>query len=197
MPEASVFASQKTRRHIKDMPASSTQLPTEDPWVGGLDPWAKYKGSSTDTQKPTAGATAKIQEVQKQLREEVDAAVQSSLQERLSLDNATESRFQKLESNLAELRAQGQKFEHWFSDASKRMDQQTKDVGTLQQTVQSQQQELVQLQGQVAAQGDVVQQAVTTIRSDLSTQLSTQFTAQMEQFQALFAKKKREGRSRS
>ena len=75
------------------------------------------------------------------------------------------------------------------------------EVSAIQTAVASQQQDITQLQGQVAAQGELVQhtvnQAVVTMRADLNTQLSTQLGAQMEQFQALLTKKKRDGRSRS
>ena len=196
----SVLASTKTRKHIQAGSASSgSQI--EDPWLTGQDPWARHKQSSGDAPKTTNGAAAKIKEVHQQLRWEVDDAVQSSLAERQALDTATEPRFQRLESNLTELRAQGQKFESWFAEAGKRMDQQAKDVTAVQAAVTGQQQELGKLQSQMAAQGELVQntvnQAVVTMRSDLNSQLSTQLNAQMEQFQALLSKKQREGRSRS
>ena len=195
-----VLASSKTRKHIHAGSASSSST-GEDPWANGQDPWAKYRRGQPEVPKATAGAASKIKEVQQQLKQEVDDAVQSSLAERRALDEATEHRFQKLETGLTELRAQGQKFENWFSEAGKRMDQQAGEVHSLQQAVQSQRQEIGQLHGQIATQGEVmsntVSQAVVTMRNDLNTQLSTQLTAQMEQIQALLSKKQRDGRSRS
>ena len=139
--------------------------------------------------------------MKEQLKQEVEEAVQASLAERTGQDEATESRFRKLESGLNELHAQSRKFETWFAEAGKRMDQHAKEVGAMQGALQCQKQEIGQLQTQVAAQGDLVQstvaQAVVTMRNDLNTQLSTQLTAQMEQFQALLSKKNRDGRSRS
>ena len=197
---ARVLASSKTRRHIQETPAAASSS-TEDPWAQGQDPWARYKNAATEAPKPTPGAAAKIQEVHQQLKQEVDVAVQSSLAERKAHDEATESRFLRLEAGLTELQTQGRKFENWFAEAGKRMDQQSKEVGAIQQAMQGQQQELAQMQGQMAAQGEQVQQAVSqavmTMRSDLNSQLSTQLSAQMEQFQALLSKSQRSGRSRS
>ncbi|CAE7493588.1 eco47IIM, partial [Symbiodinium pilosum] len=137
------------------------QISSPDPWANGQDPWAKFKQSNGDAPKVSASATAKIQEVHAQLRQEVDEAVQSSLAEREQLDGATESRFQQLETSLTELRTQGQKFESWFAEAGKRMDQTALEVGALKTTMQGQQYELSQLQGQVAVQGKMVQNTVS------------------------------------
>ena len=198
--QISVLASSRTRKHIYAGPSGS-RASTEDPWANGQDPWTKFRNGQGEAPKATTGATEKIREVHQQLRQEVDEAVQTSLAERKKLDCATEGRFQQLETSLTELRAQGQKFESWFTEAGKRMDQTSLEVGALKTAVQGQQQELGHLQGQMAAQGEMIQntvsQAVVTMRSDLNSQLSTQLNAQMEQFQALLSKKQREGRSRS
>ena len=198
--QISVLASSRTRKHIYAGPSGSSAS-TEDPWANGQDPWTKFRNGQGEAPKATTGATKKIREVHQQLRQEVDEAVQTSLAERKKLDCATEGRFQQLETSLTELRAQGQKFESWFTEAGKRMDQTSLEVGALKTAAQGQQQELGHLQGQMAAQGEMIQntvsQAVVTMRSDLNSQLSTQLNAQMEQFQALLSKKQREGRSRS
>ena len=198
-PPLPVLASSKTRKHMHSGTAGSASV-VEDPWANGQDPWTKYRAGS-EVPKPTSGAASKIREVQQQLKQDVEEAVHASLAERNGQEEATESRFRKLEAGLNELHAQGRKFEHWFAEAGKRMDQQASEVGAMQNALQSQRQEIGQLQTQVAAQGDLVQstvaQAVVTMRNDLNTQLSTQLNAQMEQFQALLSKKNREGRSRS
>ena len=199
-PRAQVLASSRTRKHINSSPLGSGAT-TDDPWANGQDPWAKFRGGVSEAAKATSGAAAKIKEVHQQLKMEVNEAVQSSLAERKQFDNATESRFQQLETSLTELKAHGKKFESWFAEAGKRVDQQAIEVGALKAAMHGQQQELTQLQGQVTAQGEMVQQtvsqAVVAMRNDLNTQLSTQLNAQMEQFQALLNKKQREGRSRS
>ena len=186
--QLSVLASLRTRKHIH-AGAPSASGSSEDPWANGQDPWAKFRSSQGEIPKATAGATAKIKEVHQQLRQEVDEAVHASLAERKQLDCATEGRFQQLETSLTELRTQSQKFESWFSEAGKRMDQTSLEVGALKTAMQSQQQELGHLQGQMAAQGEMIQntvsQAVVTMRSDLNSQLSTQLNAQME-FRSLF-----------
>ena len=147
-----VLASSKTRQHIHGSASSSG--PSEDPWAHGQDPWAKFRNGQSEAPKATAGAASKIKEVQQQLKQEVDDAVQTSLAERRAIDVATEHRFQQLETGLTELRAQGQKFESWFSEAGRRMDQQATEVDSLQKAVQSQRQEIGQLHGQIATQGE-------------------------------------------
>ena len=167
-----VLASSKTRKHIHAGSASSFG-PGEDPWAHGQDAWAKYRNGQSEAPKATAGAASKIKEVQQQLKQEVDDAVQTSLAERRAMDEATEHRFQKLETGLTELRAQGQKFESWFSEAGRRVDQQASEVDSLQKAVQSQRHEIGQLHGQIATQGEIlnntVSQAVVTMRNDLNT----------------------------
>ena len=138
--------------------------------------------------------------MKEQLQQEIESAVKASLAEQVP-QGENEARFKRLESSVMELQAQGKQFEGWFSEASKRMERQSLEVGAIQTAVASQQQDITQLQGQVAAQGELVQnsvnQAVITMRADLNTQLSTQLGAQMEQFQEILGKKKRDSRSRS
>ena len=159
-----VLASTKTRRRM-NTGTSSVGLQADDPWAHGQDPWAKFRSNNPAAPKATAGAAAKIKEVHEQLKHEVDEAVQTSLAERKRLDTATEDRFRRLETDLTELKAQGQKFENWFG---KRMDTSAMEVGAIKQALQGQQHELSQLQGQVAAQTEMVQstvsQAVVTMR---------------------------------
>ena len=202
--KTAILASAKTRKHTQGGQSFAAGS-NDDPWAQGQDPWSLYRAAPSEKPRHTAEAATKIQEVHKQLQQEVATAVKALLAEQSQAGTDTEARFQKLESSVAELQAHGRKFENWFSEASKRMEQQSLEVGAIKQAVGAQQQDIAQLPGQVASQGEMVQntvnQAVVTMRSDLNSQLTTQLSAQMEQIQALLKSKhranSREGRSRS
>ena len=196
-PAASVCASARTIKHIlldDDADHSSTTV-GPDPWSNGPDPWAKARGSTdvatqAEPAAPTKAVT-KLNQLEGELRQDLEDLVQRKIQA-ASADpppglSEQEKRLHQLEVGVSELQQQGRKFESWFQNVGSKVQDQAQAITALQGTVQEQQHELGCFRTEVQT---TVTQAVGSVQTEMTRQLSAQLQGQMEQIQALFAEKK-------
>ena len=186
----SVFASNKTKRHIlyDDGP---TEDPNVDPWLAGGDPWALARPAAatpprTEQALPSAART-KWNALEHGIKDDVQALIR---QERTTWEaghKSNEDRFQKLEAGMAELQHQNQKFEGWFQTFGAQVGEQATSLQHLSASVKQQQTELQQVKGDVERS---VTAAVTNLTAEVTNQMAAQLQGQMQQIQELFADKK-------
>ena len=111
---ASVLSSAKTKTFLRKSPASSASMRSADkenvmPW-NGLDPWGGFnKFPEAEETGQSSHRTSKMEQLQVQVQGVVENGIK----------DATEQRFQKLETGITELREQNQKFENWFGEAGR------------------------------------------------------------------------------
>lgn len=142
--EPIILASAKTKTFLKKAPARKQAAGSQDkenvmPW-NGLDPWGGYN-KFQDGVEPDAQMTrsTKLERLQSQMHEVVET----------SLKDATEQRFQKLETGITELREQNQKFETWFGEAGQSTAALRQDVSVLTGQVRENQQNISTLSGEI------------------------------------------------
>eukprot|EP00438_Fugacium_kawagutii_P023954 Skav232716 [mRNA] locus=scaffold4051:84716:89491:+ [translate_table: standard] len=133
-PPLTILGSQKTKTYLKkDQPASSGSRPS-DPWKPrasaaagkenvvpweGKDPWGGYNPITDKTMEvdEQASRPSKFQQLQDTVQDQIKGA--------------HEQRFQKLETDITEIRKQQDKFESWFQDAGQATHNLQNQVGTL------------------------------------------------------------------
>ena len=174
-----VCASRRTRKHIEEEEPAMPHGPV-DPWTTGQDPWAAYKqdlgargsASSTATAAPVA-VQSKLDQLQTDLKQQVPQLVQDFLQanapQESSAVSAQDERIRKMEVEVRELKQHNVKFEGWFQTLGKQVSDNSTQLKGFQQDLQQQRTEI----GQVSAQ------------------LTSQFANQMQQIEALLAKRSR------
>ena len=110
----SVLSSAKTKTFLRKSPTSTAALKLAGkenvmPW-NGLDPWGGYnKFPDAEEVGQSSHRTSKMEQLQVQVQGVVENGIK----------DATEQRFQKLETGITELREQNQKFEGWFGEAGR------------------------------------------------------------------------------
>ena len=113
-------------------------------------------------------------------------------------EKQAEARFQKLEANMEELRAQNVKFEEWVHQVSGQVAQTSSDLQEVQVAVSHQEATLQNMSQQLQTQAESthvsiqqsVQQSFQTMQAGFAQQMQVQFQSQMEQFQSMLAKRK-------
>jgi FtsZ-binding cell division protein ZapB len=142
--EPVILASTKTKTFLKKAPlreqhAGSAEKENIMPW-NGVDPWGGYnKFKENADQDVQMARSSKAERWQTQVHEVVEN----------SLKDATEQRFQKLETGLTELREQNQKFENWFGEAGQSTAALRQDVNQLSGQVRENQQNITSLSGEI------------------------------------------------
>ena len=137
----------------------------------------------------SSAATTKLSQIEQGLRQDVKDLVQQQVSALVAEQPGTSSgstkdsaRLDKLESSVQEMRHQNQKFEEWFQKFGHQ--------------VQQQQAEIAQVRQEVTAHTSAVQasvkSAVAGMQQEVSQSLGSQLAQQMEQIQALLAKKQRQ-----
>ena len=104
---------------------------------------------------------------------------------------AVDQRFSKLEAGLKEVRAQGDQFQKWFTQANQRMTQQEQATHALKGALEGQQQELGVLRQDVKQTGIQVETQLASLRNDLGSHLDDKIDSAMQRFEALLSKKQR------
>ena len=102
-----------------------------------------------------------------------------------------DQRFSKLEAGLQEVRAQGDQFQKWFTQANQRMTQQEQASNALKSAIDSQQKELGVLRKDVQQTGIQVGTQLASLRNDLGSHLDDKIDSAMQRFEALLSKKQR------
>ena len=142
--EPVILASTKTKTFLKKAPlreqhAGSAEKENIMPW-NGVDPWGGYnKFKENADQDVQMARSSKAERWQTQVHEVVEN----------SLKDATEQRFQKLETGLTELREQNQKFKNWFGEAGQSTAALRQDVNQLSGQVRENQQNITSLSEEI------------------------------------------------
>eukprot|EP00435_Cladocopium_sp_Y103_P033400 s1865_g8.t1 len=139
-----VLSSQKTMSHMKQDKVKKGKNSTPDkenvmPWTG-KDPWGGFNNF-----KEADSSDQRMTPVSKwdRLQDHVQGAVADSLRD------ATEQRFQKLETGMSELKVQNQKFESWFQEAGHSNAALRKDVNALASQVKDNQQNIQSMNAEI------------------------------------------------
>ena len=185
-------ASRRTQRHIQAH-ATGAVKPDTDPWLA-TDPWSAYHAKiALPATKPD---TKHIDEVAQKLQDSVRTEVLKEIQNMPAASGSTSSpivdqRFSKLEAGLQEVRAQGDQFQKWFTQANQRMTQQEQASNALKSAIDSQQKELGVLRQDVQQTGIQVGTQLASLRNDLGSHLDDKIDSAMQRFEALLSKKQR------
>ena len=119
--------------------STSTSVPSiamssaDDPWARG-DPWGGWKGTTPMQDEPMH-----VKAMAETMEQRVTSGVLS----------ANEQRFQKLEVDMAEIRQQHLKHEHWFQEAGAANQRLQNQVGALSTQVTQNQQEVTSLSAEI------------------------------------------------
>ncbi|CAE7194447.1 DHX57, partial [Symbiodinium microadriaticum] len=187
----SVYASARTKKAIL-LDDDPDLCP--DPWAGGHDPWSTAKSATATSQQAATSssvAVTKLSQIQADLKQDLHDIVRKELDEHQATGpppglSEHDQRLHQLEVGLTELRHQNTKFEGWFQNFGTKVADQAQQLEGLTSTVAEQRRELAQVKTEVKAS---IQTAVLGMQNEISTQMSAQLAGQMEQIQALFAKK--------
>ena len=202
---AALCASARTKKAILyDDPSQPS--PDSDPWSGGRDPWSQWRpppGLTPAASVSTGGSAcveSKLSQVRKELAVDVQDAVQRELRQQAATQPASspeaDGRFQRLEVQVQELKAQNSKFEGWFSTFGTKLSESNQQVEAVSRALTQQQQEISQVRTEVAKQADTVQtavaSAVSSLGQELGKQLATQLAHQTQQLEGMLNKKPRQ-----
>ena len=152
----SLVAFDRTQKYLNNNPEPAARA-SQDPWQAGSDPWSQWfhqhpaEGKSAGT-KPAAD---RLQQAEERIKATVTASLQKQIdqwQQPSGWDtdqdmegddrDKLDTRFQFLESSVAELRQQNVKFEQWFGDAAEANQVTNRQINALATQVQTQQLEL-------------------------------------------------------
>lgn len=191
----SVFTSSRTKQALQQAHSSATaagsssSTTVSDPWhQTGLDPWNSWKPASAPVKVDySKAAQGRLDEITAKLSDDVKTQVQQQIGEHhattsnaianvTQLSRDAETRFQKLESGLAEVTAQGQQFQGWFKDLGARLSNTEQHVG--QMTTQ-----LTQVQAEVHQTTDMVQHTMNTGFQSVSQDLDKKLSSMFERFE--------------
>ena len=192
-PSGLLTASRRTQRHIQAH-ATGSAKPDADPWLTN-DPWSAYSQAkvSLPSSKPvTKHYDEMAQKLQDSVRDEVIKEIKNlPVAADASSTPAVDQRFSKLEAGLKEVRAQGDQFQKWFTQANQRMTQQEQATHALKGALEGQQQELGVLRQDVKQTGIQVETQLASLRNDLGSHLDDKIDSAMQRFEALLSKKQR------
>eukprot|EP00438_Fugacium_kawagutii_P003078 Skav215305 [mRNA] locus=scaffold3276:18327:27629:- [translate_table: standard] len=193
-PPPRFLASQKTKKHVNQRieaaSSSSGAQSTGDPWLNPTnDPWASFV--------PTQSSNGKthIQEVTGKLRQEMQDSLKKEVAELRNDAQATDpqidQRFQRIESTIGELQAQGNQFNQWFTTLGQQMQANENTMEVVQTTLSTHQQEIFGMRQDLNAMPDqlgrALQSALRTHQSEQDATLNSRFT----RLEALMEKKHR------
>ena len=117
----SVLASSRTKRRIIYDDEDPDPAQEQDPWNGGLDPWAQalpppgLAPPASSSNSVAVASAAKYDQIRAELSQDVQTLVAEQVRSNAPDSSAQESRLQKLETGCQELQMQTSKFEGWFS----------------------------------------------------------------------------------
>ena len=151
-------------------PPGLTAPVSSDPWLQN-DPW-KHWGQSRSSEDVAMQPVAT-----KSMTDQMEAKVQQHVLD--SVTAATETRFQRLESDLVEIKNQQGKFDSWFHEAGAANERLQQQVSGLAQQVATNQQDMTGLSGQLQQQ----QHQIGSLSNDVQKGFS--------QLEALLSKRQR------
>lgn len=195
-PPPRFLASNKTQKHLRaETQASSSSTTTtdagHDPWLNpAKDPWSTYQGLKTP-----AGKTH-IQEVTGQLRQEMQANLQREVagirnENVNSVAPELDQRFQKIETTIGELQAQGTQFNTWFANIGQQIQGNEHIVKTMQATLGTHQQEISGMRQELSAIPEQVGKAIHGALANHKNETNATMDAHFERLASLLAKKQK------
>ena len=130
---------------------SKSSKPETDPWwASGRDPWGGYRGAVDAGGDVDMQAPSKIDAVEARLQSTLETTVTGKVQQ------ANEERFNRLEVDMAEIKAQNQQYQGWFQEAAQASNRMQTRVDELQVVVQAQ-----------ATDMEIVKADISTVRGEI------------------------------
>eukprot|EP00438_Fugacium_kawagutii_P013642 Skav213115 [mRNA] locus=scaffold107:37661:42058:+ [translate_table: standard] len=184
-----LVASQRTRKFLKEGAPTLATSSGADPWQTGSDPWAGFRPTGAPVAAPAASAS-RFAQIQETIKDEIQKQVQSGPP---GLPAPTD--IQRLEVNIAELQAQGSKFQSWFQEAGTRMCNTEQQLQQLHKVVEQQGQttahQIAQIQSEVDNKTQLLQSSLQGNFASLSSDLDSKLDSQFSRFEALLAKRRK------
>ena len=162
LQQPQILTSTKTRSHMRKVPqnnnsgenkqglSKSSKSETDPWWSTGRDPWGSSRGAVDSGGDVTMQAPSKIDAVEARLQSALETAVTGKVQQ------ANDERFNRLEVDMAEIKAQNHQYQGWFQQAAQASNQMQTRVDELQVVVQAQ-----------ATDMEIVKADISTIRGEI------------------------------
>ena len=170
----------------------------KDPWHAWptTDPWAAAKGAvATKAKPPAPPVQQRIEAVTKELKEHVQQHLQHSAvgnqHEAQMRNDATQSRFEKLEAKVTEMAQHQGKVNKWMQEATGRMDNTEQQLQIMSKALEQQTNTVQQLGSNMQQFQHSIQGQVQTIQSGLGEELGNKFDALSGRLEALLEKRGR------
>eukprot|EP00435_Cladocopium_sp_Y103_P031943 s1553_g8.t1 len=199
-PPPALVGSVRAHRHLRaQAPAVSTSPQSSaDPWhQPGQDPWQHWHGpklaASNDSAKRYDILAEKLKsDLQTSLGQHLEAQMQGAPASTSSSDT---SRIQKLETDMEEIKAHHSTFHSWFKETGNKLAIQDEQLAQLHASVQQNQQDLQVVRSEVHTSAEGLHQAMQlsfgTMKQDLSSELTSTMTSQMDRIESMLCKKQR------
>ena len=162
-----ILTSTKTRSHMRKAPQKAQEVDRSknkasssktdpDPWWGsGRDPWGGYQTVFDGTGDVAMQAPSKLDAVEARLQTALETSVTGKVQQ------ANEERFNRLEVDMAEIKAQNQQYQGWFHEAAQASNRMQLQVDELQTVAQAQ-----------ATDMEIVKADISTVRGEIQSGFS-------------------------
>ena len=193
------IASWKTKSHIWKGGSAETSQSSTDPLIAN-DPWANYKAPASQTKQNTERTyLSEVSDaLQKKIQDEVNkqcAQFREQADHQMEDDDG-DMQMLALQSAVQELQAQNGECRQWIQEAASKIQQVEAATKETQQVMQCQQQEIQSLKAEIqqtaASTGNMVQQALGTVKRELIAELSEANSKHFAQLEALMSKKMRQ-----
>ena len=190
--QTNVVASLQTIQRLQGQTASSSAV---DPWLQ-KDPWSQWQGNQAPA-APSSSTTTRLEEIETRLKTSLTEQLKEQFtawndQSEEAMEDVDDSRMNKFQTDLTELKEQSQQFHMWFQQAGDRMNQMqttiTQQGTTLETITQTVQTHAQNFQGLHQSMGNME----ANLRQDLRDALAQQ-TEGMGRLEAMLAKKFRSG----
>eukprot|EP00435_Cladocopium_sp_Y103_P059762 s55_g21.t1 len=187
--------SRRVQAHLRAAgsgPSASASTSSADPWqMAANDPWKTFMANKSSA--PSSQPPKRIEELATKLRADLSAHVNEQLGSQ-SHPSANDARLHQLEVGMTELQAHNKQFHSWFAEAGKRMSAQDEQLQTLQGQLSQQQSDLVAVRSEVHSSAENLHQAMQVsfhaMKTDLTTDISTALSAQMDRLETMISSKK-------
>ena len=194
------IATWKTKNHIWKGGQNEASTSSTDPWMEQKDPWAAYKAKGAGQQSERTYLSEVSNVLQKQIEEQVQkqcAQIREQVdQQMVDVGPEDESEVQALRNAVYELQAQNGACQQWMQEATSKIQSVEQSSQETQRVVQSQQQEIQTLRNEIQQNavnsGNMMQQALSTVKRELVAELAEANSKHFSQLEALMSKKLRQ-----
>ena len=196
---ATFQATSKTLAHLKSKSSASSSSSSSqivDPWAHGQDPWANYKGNTsaggvrnifTANQGEAEAPRKRLKDMEDRLFSKVQQQLQQQKADEMKVDSLEHTAEQQsvLQVEVEALRAQNEKFEHWFQETGTRM-------GNVEAHLQQQGAQILELGAAAKSQAQTtshIQSELGSIKCAFKEELLAAMEAQGNKIEALLEKR--------